>query len=132
MRAGARWVLVTALLGAALGLAGCGEDEADEPVEPEPEVEEEPDPEPEPEPEPEEDEPEDVTHVVQEGDTLSSIAADFGVALEEIVEANDLEDPDAILVGEELVIPDVDPEDLEDDEDEGDGDDDEAEDDDEG
>ena len=44
-------------------------------------------------------------YVVQEGDTLSSIAARFGVTEAAIQRANDLADPNAIFVGQELVIP---------------------------
>ncbi len=121
MRARLRWAAPALLLVVALGLAACGEDEDegeaeldDEPEMEEPEEEPEPD---EPEDEPEPDEPEDVTYVIQEGDTLSAIAADFDVAVDDIIDANDIDDPDAILVGDELVIPDVDPEDRDADED---------------
>jgi len=46
-----------------------------------------------------------ITHTVQPGDTLAKIAAEFGVTVEEIVEANDIEDPSLINVGQVLVIP---------------------------
>ena len=45
------------------------------------------------------------TYVVQEGDVLVEIASRFGVTVEEIVQANDLADPDVLAVGQELVIP---------------------------
>jgi LysM repeat protein len=45
-------------------------------------------------------------YVVQEGDTLSSIAARFGVTGAALQRANDLADPNAIFVGQELTIPD--------------------------
>lgn len=61
------------------------------------EVEEEPSPPPEPEP---------VEYEVQEGDTLSSIASDHDVTIDDIVAANDLDDPDAIYPGDVLEIPD--------------------------
>ncbi len=44
-------------------------------------------------------------YVVQEGDTLSSIAARFGVSEAAIQRANGLADPDAIFAGQELMIP---------------------------
>ena len=44
-------------------------------------------------------------YTVQEGDTLGAIAAQFGVTVEAIVEANNITDPNLILPGETLVIP---------------------------
>ncbi len=44
-------------------------------------------------------------YVVQQGDTLSSIALRFGVSSEEIQAANGLSDPNAIQVDQRLVIP---------------------------
>jgi LysM repeat protein len=46
-----------------------------------------------------------VTYRVQPGDTLLSIAAQFGVPVEDIMTANDLEDPNFIQVGQELIVP---------------------------
>jgi LysM repeat protein len=46
-----------------------------------------------------------VIHVVQAGDTLLAIATQYGVTVEEIVELNDLENPDALQIGQELRIP---------------------------
>jgi len=46
-----------------------------------------------------------ITYTIQAGDTLGKIAAEFGVTVEEIVEANDIEDPSLINVGQVLVIP---------------------------
>jgi len=46
-----------------------------------------------------------ITYTVQAGDTLGGIAAEFGVTVEEIVEANDIEDPSLIKVGDVLMIP---------------------------
>jgi murein DD-endopeptidase MepM/ murein hydrolase activator NlpD len=42
---------------------------------------------------------------VQSGDTLGEIAARFDVTVAEIVEANQLENPDSLEVGQVLVIP---------------------------
>lgn len=49
--------------------------------------------------------PAEVRYEVQAGDTLSRIASDFGVSVSDIVEANELEDPDMLVEGQELVIP---------------------------
>jgi LysM repeat protein len=45
------------------------------------------------------------TYVVREGDTLGDIANAFGTSVEALMVANDLEDSDVILIGQELVIP---------------------------
>jgi LysM repeat protein len=44
-------------------------------------------------------------HVVQSGESLLSIALLYGVTVEELQEANDLDNPDSIFVGQELIIP---------------------------
>ncbi|HET8626782.1 MAG TPA: LysM domain-containing protein, partial [Thermomicrobiales bacterium] len=44
-------------------------------------------------------------YVVQEGDTLNSIAQKFGVPVEAIIKANNITNPDLIVVGQELIIP---------------------------
>jgi LasA protease len=44
-------------------------------------------------------------YVVQAGDTLSSIASRFGCQLEDLVQANQLIDPDALQVGQQIQIP---------------------------
>ena len=44
-------------------------------------------------------------YVVQRGDTLSSLAQDFGSTVEEIMAANGLTDPNAIQAGQTLIIP---------------------------
>jgi hypothetical protein len=50
--------------------------------------------------------PGETTYIIQPGDTLSGIAADHGVSVDDIMDANpDLEDPAAIMPGEELIIP---------------------------
>ena len=95
-------VLLAALAG---GPAGCGGD--DENVGDLPPVVDETPAEPaEPEPDPTPDPPR-AEHVyeVQSGDTLWGIAQEFGTTVEAIVEANDLDDPDRIAPGDELVIP---------------------------
>lgn len=45
------------------------------------------------------------TYVVQPGDSLSGIAAQFGVSQEDLQAANGIEDPNSIYVGQELIIP---------------------------
>ncbi|MFH1476786.1 MAG: LysM domain-containing protein [Verrucomicrobiota bacterium] len=44
-------------------------------------------------------------HVVQEGDTLSAIAAAYKVKTSAIIEANKLQSPDTLLKGQKLFIP---------------------------
>lgn len=44
-------------------------------------------------------------HIVQSGESLSMIAAQFGVSVESILAANALDDPNTIVVGQELLIP---------------------------
>lgn len=46
-----------------------------------------------------------VTHVVQAGEDLGGIAAQYGVSVEDIVIANGIEDRDFVRAGEELIIP---------------------------
>ena len=43
-------------------------------------------------------------HTVQRGDTLSSIAARYGVSVGELIALNDLDDRDVIRVGQRLVL----------------------------
>jgi LysM repeat protein len=43
--------------------------------------------------------------VVQDGDTLSGIAEQFNVTIQQIIDANSLQNPDLLLPGQELVIP---------------------------
>jgi murein DD-endopeptidase MepM/ murein hydrolase activator NlpD len=45
------------------------------------------------------------TYVVQSGDTLSSIASQFGTSVEELIQVNQITNPDAIDAGTELKIP---------------------------
>jgi LysM repeat protein len=42
---------------------------------------------------------------IQPGDTVSELARDHGTTIDEIVEANGLNDPDLIIAGEKLAIP---------------------------
>jgi len=44
-------------------------------------------------------------YVVQPGDTLSALAVEFGTTVDEIMAANGLTDPDALMVGQTLIIP---------------------------
>ena len=44
-------------------------------------------------------------YVVKAGDTMSSIATQFNVAVEDILAANSLTDPDTLSVGQSLLIP---------------------------
>ncbi len=44
-------------------------------------------------------------YVVREGDTLSAIAARFGVQEDAILELNPMTDRNRLLVGQELIIP---------------------------
>ena len=46
-----------------------------------------------------------TTYIVQEGDTLAAIAQRFGVTTRALQEANGIEDPNTIYVGQQLVIP---------------------------
>jgi len=49
--------------------------------------------------------PTDATHyVVQPGDTLGSIAADYGASMQVLMTVNDIEDPSRLQVGQELLI----------------------------
>ena len=45
------------------------------------------------------------TYIVQPGDTLSAIAAAHGVPLSTLIQTNALDDPDRIVVGQELRLP---------------------------
>jgi LysM repeat protein len=44
-------------------------------------------------------------YVVEDGDTLSSIAVQFGVTEEALIQLNNLTDPDDVEVGQVLLIP---------------------------
>jgi LysM repeat protein len=47
------------------------------------------------------------TYTVRAGDTISDIADEFGIAMEELMAANRLQDPNELSVGQVLVIPEV-------------------------
>jgi LysM repeat protein len=44
-------------------------------------------------------------YIVQEGDYPGSIAEQFGISPEELMEANGITDPTSLMVGQELIIP---------------------------
>ena len=46
-----------------------------------------------------------LTYVVQAGDTLAGIAALFNSTMDDIIKENNLDDPNAIFVGQQLIIP---------------------------
>jgi LysM repeat protein len=46
-----------------------------------------------------------ITYIVEVGDTLTSIAESFGVDLLVLMAANNITDPNAIVVGQQLIIP---------------------------
>jgi len=47
------------------------------------------------------------TYTVRAGDTISNIADEFGISMEELMAANRLQDPNELSVGQVLVIPEV-------------------------
>ena len=49
--------------------------------------------------------PQGESYTVQAGDTLSVIAGQFGSTVDEIMEANDIDDPTQLFVGQVLIIP---------------------------
>lgn len=46
-------------------------------------------------------------HIVQDGETLTSIALFYGVTVEQLQQANNITDPSFIYLGQELVIPNL-------------------------
>ena len=48
-----------------------------------------------------------LTHVVRAGDSVNAVANTYGVARATVIEANDLRDPNRIVVGDHLLIPGV-------------------------
>ena len=48
-----------------------------------------------------------ATYIVQPGDTLASIAYQFGISLDELIKVNDIENPNAISIGTELTLPGI-------------------------
>jgi LysM repeat protein len=49
--------------------------------------------------------PEGQIYIVQPGDTLSGIAAKFGVSIEDLIRVNQIANPDNLVVGTRLIIP---------------------------
>jgi LysM repeat protein len=49
-----------------------------------------------------------LTYIVEEGDSLASIADQFEVTIDQLIAANNLVDPNNIGVGSQLIIPDPD------------------------
>lgn len=47
-----------------------------------------------------------MTYIVKKGDTLSGIAKVFNTTVENLVENNDIKDPDMIYVGQVIIVPD--------------------------
>lgn len=45
------------------------------------------------------------TYIIQEGDTLNEIAIRFGVSLDDILSANQIENPNALFIGQRILIP---------------------------
>lgn len=98
----------------ALLAAGCGGDDDDPTGEDRPDIEEDSAPTeppvdtvaaPTPTAVPAEIEVPRLTYTVEPGDLLGDIAATFGVPLGAIISVNDMENPDLINVGQEIVIP---------------------------
>lgn len=88
-----RSVAVAAALALAFAGVSCGGEETETPeATPTPVVT------PTPEPTPR-------SYVVEPGDTLTGIAQRFETTVDEIVQANDIADPDLIRPGQELTIP---------------------------
>ena len=46
-----------------------------------------------------------IVHVIQSGETLGAIATRYGVTVDDIVSANDLDNPNVIAEGQEIIIP---------------------------
>ncbi len=44
-------------------------------------------------------------YIVQRGDTLWRLSQRFGVSLDDLIKANNLSNPDALHIGQELIIP---------------------------
>jgi LysM repeat protein len=49
--------------------------------------------------------PQPLTHPLAEGETLAAVAAQYGVTVDALVQANQIADPSKLLVGQKLVIP---------------------------
>ena len=46
-----------------------------------------------------------ITHKIKQGETLSEIARAYGVSVQDVMAANNLDDPNRIVTGQELLIP---------------------------
>lgn len=46
-----------------------------------------------------------ITHIVQPGETVTQIAKQYGVTVDDIVAANNLSNPNQVQVGQQLLIP---------------------------
>lgn len=53
-------------------------------------------------------EPKYIEHIVKEGETLGIIANKYNVTVEELVKLNNIKNPDLIVVGQKLVVPEKD------------------------
>lgn len=51
------------------------------------------------------DQSEPITHTVKQGETLNSIARDYGVTVQAIMQANNIVNPNRINLGTDLIIP---------------------------
>ena len=51
----------------------------------------------------------DVIVVVEAGDSLSEIAAEYGVSVSDLMVANGITNPDRLYMGQELIVPGVGP-----------------------
>ncbi|TLX71651.1 LysM peptidoglycan-binding domain-containing protein [Labilibacter sediminis] len=49
--------------------------------------------------------PKQIIHIVKSGESLSLIAKQYGVSLEKLVNLNKIDNPDLIVVGQKIVIP---------------------------
>ena len=49
-----------------------------------------------------------IIHQVSSGETLYSIAIRYGITINDIIAVNDLSNPDALDIGQEIIIPDTD------------------------
>ena len=90
-------VLVVLLL-----LAGCNRGDTDQPEPSAPATAATAVSSPSPSPSPA---PREEVYTVEAGDTLSEIARRFDTTVEALVEANDLDDPDVLDIGDELTLP---------------------------
>ncbi len=48
---------------------------------------------------------EETIHVVQDGDTISGLAQQYGISMQAIIDANSLENPDSLSIGQKIKIP---------------------------